>query len=242
MYGLIGKPLGHSFSATYFNEKFKTEGIDNHYDLFPIDSISELKVLLESHSDLQGLNVTIPYKEQVLPYLTDIDSDARKIGAVNVIAISQGGKTLKGYNTDAIGFRNSIKPLLKPHMKKALVLGTGGASKAVAHVLKSLGLEVTKVSRNKHDGVITYEEITSEIMEEYHVIVNTTPLGTWPKVEDAPPIPYHLATEKHLFHDLVYNPAETTFMHLASAQGAMVKNGLEMLHGQAIAAWEIWNS
>jgi shikimate dehydrogenase len=242
MYGLIGNPLGHSFSADFFNKKFADEGIDEVYKLFPLKDISELKDLLLTHPGLKGLNVTIPYKQQVIRYLTDIDDDARRIGAVNVIKISDGDKTLKGYNTDAIGFHDTIAPLIKPHMHGALVLGTGGASKAVIHVLKKMGFEVLSVSRHKSDATITYDEITPELLERFHVIVNTTPLGMWPDIEKAPGIPYEALSPLHLCYDLVYNPEVTEFMRRCAAEGATVKNGLDMLHGQALAAWRIWNS
>lgn len=241
MYGLIGNPLGHSFSADFFNKKFEREGIDEHYSLFPLDNIGELTPLLASKPGLKGLNVTIPYKRQVIPFLSEISDAAREIGAVNVIKIGSDGK-LSGHNTDSIGFHNSIAPLLESHMKKALVLGTGGASLAVEYVLRSLGLEVTKVSRTDSEGVITYSDITPGIMESHHVIVNTTPLGTWPNTEASPDIPYHLLTSGHLCHDLVYNPETTEFMRRSAEYGAKVKNGLEMLIGQALAAWEIWNA
>lgn len=241
MYGLIGNPLGHSFSADFFNKKFEREGIDEHYSLFPLENIGELTPLLASNPGLKGLNVTIPYKRQVIPFLSEISDAAREIGAVNVIKIDSDGK-LSGHNTDSIGFRNSIAPLLEPHMKKALVLGTGGASLAVEYVLRSLGLEVTKVSRTDSEGVITYSDLTPGIMESHHVIVNTTPLGTWPNTEASPDIPYHLLTPGHLCHDLVYNPETTEFMRRSAEYGAKVKNGLEMLIGQALAAWEIWNA
>lgn len=242
MYGLIGNPLGHSFSADFFNDKFKREGIDESYSLFPLSSITELPELLAKHPDLKGLNVTIPYKRDVMTYLTRISEEAKEIGAVNVIRISDGGKTLEGFNSDAIGFRDTLIPLLKPHMKKAFVLGTGGASNAIAYVLSSLGLEVTKVSRTAKEGVIPYSRLTKQMIDDHHVIVNTTPLGMWPKVDEAPPIPYEALTSLHLCYDIVYNPDVTLFMKKAAAQGAVVKNGLDMLHGQAIAAWQIWNS
>lgn len=241
MYGLIGKPLGHSFSADFFNKKFAEERIPEHYSLFPLDSIDCLPKLLNSHPDLKGLNVTIPYKQQVIPFLDSIDKDAKEIGAVNVIKINQDG-SLKGYNSDAIGFHESIAPLLDSHMKRALVLGTGGASKAVCYVLKKLGLEVLSVSRTAHNSIISYNELTPEIMSTHLVIVNTTPLGMWPEIQNAPAIPYHLLSPRHLCYDLVYNPAVTTFMKLSSEAGATVKNGLEMLHLQALAAWKIWEN
>lgn len=240
MYGLIGFPLSHSFSAEFFNEKFKRENISETYSLFPIKDIKELPQLLKKYPDMKGLNVTIPYKQSVIPYLSEISEEAREIGAVNVIKIGMKGFVLKGFNTDVIGFRDSISPLLKPYMKNALVLGTGGASKAVAYMLEKAGLKVTKVSRQPAKGVITYSDLTREVMENNPVVVNTTPLGTWPNTDAAPDIPYEFATSGHLFFDLVYNPEITKFMRLAAAHGATVKNGLEMLHGQALAAWKIW--
>lgn len=240
MYGLIGKPLGHSFSANFFNKKFADEAIPERYELFPLESIDLLPQLLNSHLDLKGLNVTIPYKQQVIPFLSELDKDAAEIGAVNVIKINCDG-SLKGYNSDAIGFRDSISPLLLPHMKRALVLGTGGASKAVIYVLRQLGLEVLNVSRRSKGEIVSYNQLTPEIISTHHVIVNTTPLGMWPNIDDAPEIPYHLLTPDHLCYDLVYNPEETSFMKRAAQYGATVKNGLEMLHGQALAAWKIWN-
>ncbi|MDE6298119.1 MAG: shikimate dehydrogenase, partial [Muribaculaceae bacterium] len=242
MYGLIGYPLGHSFSASFFNEKFKKESIDESYSLFPLESIEELPSLLKGHEDLKGLNVTIPYKQKVIDYLDDISDEAKKIGAVNVVKItSEKGKLfLKGHNSDAIGFRNSLLPLLRDDVKKALVLGSGGASKAVIYVLKELGIEVTEVSRHKRDDNITYDELTGEVMASHLLIVNTTPLGMWPKIEEAPKIPYQFVTPSHILYDLVYNPETTEFMRRGLLNGARVKNGLEMLHGQAIAAWEIW--
>lgn len=241
MYGLIGYPIGHSFSARYFNEKFEREHIDQTYQLFPLRDITELPGLLADHPDLNGLNVTIPYKSAVIPYLTELDDDARAIGAVNVIKIDRERGVMKGYNTDATGFRNSLMPLLQPDMKRALVLGTGGASKAVAHVLRELGLKVTHVSRNPGKDTIGYCDLTPEVMESHLVIVNATPLGMWPNVDGSPDIPYRYLTPSHLCYDVVYNPEVTKFMTLASEHGARVKNGLDMLVGQAEAAWKIWS-
>ena len=243
-YGLIGYPLGHSFSKNYFNQKFESENIDATYLNFEIPNIKDLKTVLKENPELNGLNVTIPYKEQVIPYLDDLDEDARLIGAVNVIKFTKGifGKKLKGYNSDIIGFTQSIQPLLQPHHQKALILGTGGASKAVYHGLKNLGIESIFVSRtHKADDMLTYEELTPEIMAEYTVIVNSTPVGMFPKVDFCPNIPYELLTPNHLLYDLLYNPNVTLFMKKGEAQGAVVKNGLEMLLLQAFAAWEIWN-
>ena len=242
-YGLLGYPLGHSFSRNYFNQKFEAERIDAEYLNFEIPEIKEIKNVIKENPELNGLNVTIPYKEQVIPYLDDLDEDARLIGAVNVIKFSKGlfGKVkLKGYNSDIIGFKQSIEPLLKEHHRKALILGTGGASKAVFQGLKQLGVASTFVSRKAKEYCITYEEITPKVMEQYTVIVNTTPLGMYPNVNAYPDIPYDLLTSDHLLYDLLYNPDETLFMRKGKEKGAVVKNGLEMLLLQAFAAWEIW--
>ncbi|MBR5552028.1 MAG: shikimate dehydrogenase [Muribaculaceae bacterium] len=244
LFGLVGYPLGHSFSESFFNNKFNSEGIDAQYLNFEIPNINEFRNIINTNTNLRGLNVTIPYKEQVIPYLDDIDITASEIGAVNVVKFIRNGNNLilKGFNSDVIGFCNSLKPLLKPHHTHALVLGTGGAAKAIAHGLKSLGIEPMYVSRTKKDGVLTYNELTPEIIEKYQVIVNTTPAGMYPHVDTCPDIPYHLLTSQHLCYDVVYNPEVTLFMKKSQEQGAMVKNGLEMLILQALAAWEIWNS
>ncbi|RHJ81843.1 shikimate dehydrogenase [Parabacteroides sp. AM08-6] len=242
-YGLIGYPLGHSFSKTYFNQKFEAEKIDAKYLNFEIPNIKEIKTVLRENPELKGLNVTIPYKEQVISYLDELDEDARLIGAVNVIKFTKGlfGKLkLKGYNSDIIGFKQSIEPLLKETHRKALILGTGGASKAVFQGLKQLGVGSTLVSRKPKEFCITYEEITPKTMEQYTVIINTTPLGMFPNVNECPNIPYDLLTPNHLLYDLLYNPDETLFMKKGKEKGAVVKNGLEMLLLQAFAAWEIW--
>ncbi|AVM51646.1 shikimate dehydrogenase [Bacteroides zoogleoformans] len=243
-YGLIGYPLRHSFSIGYFNEKFKAENIDAEYINFEIPKISNFIEVIEENPDLCGLNVTIPYKEQVIPFLDELDKDTAKIGAVNVIKIvrlPKGKVKLIGYNSDVIGFTQSIEPLLQPHHKKALILGTGGASKAVYHGLRNLGIESTFVSRTKKDKkYLTYEELTPEVMASHTVIVNTTPVGMFPKVDSCPDIPYEQLTSDHLLYDLLYNPNETLFMKKGQAQGAVTKNGLEMLLLQAFAAWEIW--
>ena len=244
IYGLIGYPLGHSFSAGYFNEKFTAESIDAQYVNFEIPSIEAFKEVVEKNANLQGLNVTIPYKEQVIPLLDDLDKDtAKRIGAVNVIKIVRDGKKTKlvGYNSDILGFTQSIEPFVEDHHQKALILGTGGASKAVFCGLQDLGIESTFVSRSKKSAnTITYEDLTPEIMSSHHVIVNCTPVGMYPKINDCPDIPYELLTPQHLLYDLLYNPDETLFMKKGKQQGAIVKNGLEMLLLQAFAAWEIW--
>ena len=212
-YGLIGYPLGHSFSVTYFNEKFQSENIDAEYVNFEIPRIEDFMEVIDENPDLRGLNVTIPYKEQVIPYLDELDKDTAKIGAVNVIKIIRQGKgkvKLVGYNSDIIGFTQSIEPLLRPHHKRALVLGTGGAAKAVYHGLENLGIESTYVSRTKRSNdVLTYQELTPEVMAEHTVIVNCTPVGMYPKVDECPEIPYDRLTSDHLLYDLLYNPNET---------------------------------
>ncbi|MBO5249973.1 MAG: shikimate dehydrogenase [Muribaculaceae bacterium] len=244
LYGLIGYPLIHSFSQNYFNQKFEAEGIDAKYVNFEIADIGELMEVVSENANLCGLNVTIPYKEQVIPYLDEVDEDAAKIGAVNVIKFIRGKNSLKfkGYNSDIIGFCDSLKPLLKPEHKKALILGTGGAAKAVYHGLLNLGIEPMYVSRSKRDGMLTYGDLSAAVMNEYKVIVNATPLGMYPHVDECPNIPYHLLTPSHLCYDLLYNPDVTLFMKRAEEQGAAIKNGLEMLLLQAFAAWNIWNT
>lgn len=243
-YGLIGYPLGHSFSESYFNQKFAAENIDAEYVNFEISHVSKILDIIEDEPNLRGLNVTIPYKEKVIEYLDGLDLEsAHKIGAVNVIKVIRQGKKVKliGYNSDYIGFMQSIEAYLQPHHKKALILGTGGASKAVFFGLKELGIEATFVSRTPKDPTyLTYEQLTPEIMAEHTVIINTTPLGMYPKINVCPNIPYECITPKHLLYDLLYNPDETLFMKKGKEQGAEVKNGLEMLLLQAFAAWDIW--
>ena len=244
-YGLIGYPLGHSFSRQFFTEKFAKEGIDAQYLNFEIPSIEEFPNIIKNNPELRGLNVTIPYKQQVTQYLDDISEEAKAIGAVNVVKVNRQQTTdngqLIGYNSDVIGFVESIKPFLKPHHKKALILGTGGASKAIHYGLKEkLGIETLFVSRSAREGMITYEEVTTEVLKEYEVIVNCSPVGMFPHVDECPALPYEAINENHLLYDLVYNPLETLFMKKGAAQGATVKNGLEMLHLQAIASWEFW--
>lgn len=243
-FGLIGFPLGHSFSRNYFNKKFANEHIDAEYVNFEIPTIQDLKHVIDDEPDIHGLNVTIPYKQQVIPYLDDLDPAAKEIGAVNVIKfIREPQKELKlvGYNSDLIGFMQSIQPLLKPHHQKALILGTGGASKAVIYGLRKFGIQSVFVSRTKKEGMLTYEELTPEVMQAHTVIVNSTPVGMFPHTDACPAIPYDCLTSQHLLFDLVYNPDETLFMKKGAAQGAVTKNGLEMLELQAIGAWNIWN-
>lgn len=243
-YGLVGFPLGHSFSRRFFTEKFSKENIEAEYLNFEIPSIEEFPNIINTHPCLQGLNVTIPYKQQVMQYLDGLSPEAEAIGAVNVVKVSHhdGKVTLTGHNSDVIGFVNSIKPLIKEYHKKALILGTGGASRAIHYGLeKKLGLETLFVSRSKRPGMITYEDVNADTLSEYEVIVNCSPCGMHPHVDECPALPYQFMTGRHLLYDLVYNPEETLFMKKGAAQGATVKNGYEMLILQAIASWEIWN-
>lgn len=245
MYGLIGFPLGHSFSARYFAKKFKRENINESYHLFEIPEISELPDLIYEHPDLNGLNVTIPYKREIFKYLDDISEDARAIGAVNVIKIERNctgrKKKLIGFNSDWRGFSESLRPMLHDDVKKALVLGTGGASAAVVYALLQIGIEPTLVSRKPKENCITYNDLDENIMQSHLLIVNTTPLGMSPNTDTYPEIPYNLLKSRHICYDLVYNPVKTEFMKRSAESGACVKNGLEMLHLQAELSWKIWN-
>lgn len=242
-YGLLGYPLGHSFSRNFFNEKFANEGIDAEYVNFEIPTIDDIMEIIAENKNLKGLNVTIPYKEKVIPYLDEMSAEARAIGAVNVVKVIRTSNEvkLKGFNSDVIGFTRSIEPLLESHHKKALVLGTGGASKAIKHGLKQLDIEYTMVSRREVDGTIQYKNITPEVLQEYTVIVNCTPSGMYPHVNECPELPYEAMSSKHLLYDLVYNPDETLFMKMGAKYGAKTKNGLEMLLLQAYASWEFWH-
>jgi shikimate dehydrogenase len=244
LFGLIGYPLSHSFSKGYFSEKFQKENIDGcRYDNYPIEDISLLPGVIESNPQLIGLNVTIPYKEKVLTFLDNISDEAKEIGAVNTIRIHRQHKriTLSGYNTDVYGFSESLKPLLKPHHTSALILGTGGASKAVKFALNKLGIDFVQVSRNRSEECLGYEDVTEDIIETHKIIVNTTPLGTFPKIEEYPSLPYQFLNPQHLLYDLVYNPGITAFLNHGLNHGCRIKNGLEMLHLQAEKSWEIWN-
>ena len=235
-YGLIGKNISYSFSRNYFANKFKKEDIKNsQYINFDIDNLSELNNIF--NTDNFGFNVTIPYKEAIIPYLDSLDFHAEKIGAVNTIKIENEKKI--GFNTDWIGFKKSIEPLLNSHHTKALILGTGGASKAVIYALDQLKIETLMVSRY---GEISYEDLSEEIIQNHAIIINCTPVGTFPNIDAAPEIPYHFITKNHFAYDLIYNPAETLFLKKCKEKGAVVKNGLEMLEIQAEASWKIWNS
>ncbi len=242
-YGLIGYPLVHSFSISYFNQKFIDEKIDAVYENFEIPTIDLLPEVIDSNPDLRGLNVTIPYKQKVMPFLDAISQEAMAIGAVNVIKVTrEGGKSrLKGYNSDVIGFTKSIESMLEKFHKKALILGTGGASKAVDYGLKSLGLETVFVSRYQRPGTIQYEDITPDIIKEYNVIVNCTPCGMYPHTEECPKLPYEAMDNRTILYDLIYNPDTTLFMKKGAEHGANTKNGLEMLLLQAFASWDFWH-
>jgi shikimate dehydrogenase len=240
MYGIIGNPLSHSFSPGYFRKKFATLNLPEQYEMFPLADISELNPLLKNHPDIQGLNVTIPFKVAVLPYLDSLHITAENIGAVNCIRIRDGLRT--GYNTDAPAFAHTLQPLLKNHHRRALVLGTGGAAQAVIFALKKLNIPFTLVSRRKADSTISYEDLTAAVMAAHTIIINTTPLGMAPFIEQCPPIPYAYLGKEHLLYDLIYNPAETLFLQRGAAQGAVIKNGYDMLVAQAEASWSIWNS
>jgi len=239
-FGLIGKNIDYSFSKKYFTDKFEKENLINHsYQNFDIQSVFEITQIIKN-PNLCGVNVTVPYKEEIVPFLDKISKKAKKIGAVNTIKITKKGK-LKGYNTDFYGFQKSVSILLNENHKKALILGTGGASKAVAFALKKLGIQYTFVSQKLRRDCLTYEKLNESIFEEYQIIINCTPLGTYPDTNSCPNIPYQLFKNNHIAFDLVYNPEETTFLQKAKQYGATTKNGMEMLVFQAEKAWEIWN-
>jgi shikimate dehydrogenase len=241
-YGLIGYPLSHSFSQKYFTDKFQQEGITGCvYENFPLAGIDEFAALIQQNPDLNGLNVTIPYKEKVIPFLTAQSNVVKSIGACNCIRIENG--ELTGHNTDVVGFEESLRPLLQPHHKKALVLGTGGAAKAVHYVLNKLGISFYEVSRTPaNNRQIAYQQVDEAVIKEHEVIINTSPLGMYPKVDECPPLPYGALTSKHYLFDLVYNPAKTLFLQKGEEQGAAIKNGHDMLIIQAEESWRIWNS
>ncbi|WP_164732919.1 shikimate dehydrogenase family protein [Flagellimonas marinaquae] len=238
-YGLLGKNISYSFSQGYFTQKFKDLGLPDHsYENFDIQHIDDFKEVL-AQENLKGLNVTIPYKQDVIPFLDELDPKAAQIGAVNTIQFTEKG--LKGFNTDAFGFRTSLEPFLKTHHTKALILGTGGASKAVRFVLNELGIVGTYVSRSNKEGQYTYDNLNEDIIRENTLIINCTPLGTYPNIEDKPNIPYECIGTDHLLYDLIYNPEQTSFLAEGEARGATTTNGLKMLQQQAEKAWEIWN-
>ena len=240
-FGLVGKDISYSFSRGYFKDKFKTENAPHSYVNFDLQSIDELSEIIETSSNLKGLNVTIPYKEQVIPLLDKLNKKAKAIGAVNTIRFTKNNK-LVGYNTDFYGFKNSIKPHLKSHHKKALILGTGGASKAIAYALKKLNIQYDFVSRTKKENVtFLYSDLNNVIISDYTIIINCTPIGTFPNVDACPDIPYEAITKQHILYDLIYNPDQTKFLNQGYIKGAKTINGLEMLRLQAEKSWEIWN-
>ncbi|MFN4234626.1 MAG: shikimate dehydrogenase family protein [Bacteroidia bacterium] len=244
-FGLIGFPLSHSFSPDYFNKKFQQQNIEAIYKTFPLKSINDFFSILNNNPTLEGLNVTIPYKETIISYLDEISSEAKEIGAVNCINIVYKNKKpyLIGYNTDFIGFEKSFIPCLKPHHKKALVLGNGGAAKAIKFVLKKLDIPFKTVVRTiKNKEELLYTELNKELLNNYTIIINTTPLGTYPETENCPDIPYHFLNNSHFLYDLIYNPAESLFLKKGKLLNAEIKNGYEMLVIQAEESWKIWNN
>lgn len=245
-FGLIGHRLGYSFSRNFFTEKFQRENLTDHeYVNFELDSIDEFPGIFEQGKEICGLNCTIPYKQQIMQYLDEIDGEAAQVGAVNTVKITtkEGRRFLKGFNTDIYGFENSLKAMLDEKHKKALILGTGGASKAIKHILNKSGIDYVSatIEEQLFDKEIRYHQIDEELLKECLIIIQATPVGTFPNVDQSPDIPYQYITSDHVCFDLVYNPEETMFLKKAKAQGAKTKNGLEMLHLQALKAWEIWN-
>lgn len=241
-FGLIGKNIDYSFSRGYFSEKFKNENLEHTYQNFDIDTINSFSKIIENTPNLKGLNVTIPYKETIIPFLDKLEKKATKIGAINTIKLTKKGKLI-GYNTDYYGFKKSIEPYIKSYHKKALILGTGGASKAIAFALKKLKIPFDYVSRSESDLVkYTYSSLTKNIISEYQIIINCTPVGTYPNLNVCPQIPYEAINSNYLLYDLIYNPEETKFLTLGKLKGAKICNGLRMLELQAEKAWEIWNA
>lgn len=246
-FGLIGYRLGYSFSKGFFTEKFEKEGLSDHeYVNFELNSISEFPTIFEENDQIAGLNCTIPYKQEIMPFLDEIDEEAKQVGAINTVKVirSESSLKLKGFNTDIYGFENSLMPMLNDKHKKALILGTGGASKAIKHILKKNGIEYLSASIEEQlfDKEIRYDQIDQSTIKEHLIIINATPLGTFPKINTCPSIPYEHLSSDHVLFDLVYNPELTLFLKKGQKKGASTKNGLEMLHLQAIKAWEIWNS
>lgn len=241
IYGLIGRNIEYSFSKKYFTDRFEKDNLlDYSYVNFDIQDINEFPEIIKNNPNIAGLNVTIPYKESILPFLDKISKKATQIGAVNVIKITKNNK-LKGYNSDYYGFKKSIEPLLLPHHKKALILGTGGAAKAVAFALQELDILYTFVSREATENTIDYDRLNATTFDNFQIVINCTPVGTSPNTKEFPLIPYQFFTEKHLAYDLIYNPEETQFLKKVKKKGALTKNGLQMLILQAEKAWKIWN-
>lgn len=242
-YGIIGNPLCHSLSPNFFNERFTQKNIRSEYLKFEIESIAEFPNIIKEHPMLVGLNVTIPYKQAVIPYLDELDEHAKAMGAVNVVKVEtreDGGKYLKGYNSDWYGFTESFKPLINETHKNALILGTGGASKAIAYSLELLGISYKFVSRKPIENGLTYDDLTEEVMNAHTIIINTSPVGTFPNVKECPNIPYHCITRNHVVYDLIYNPIETMFLRQAETCGAAIQNGWKMFVNQALKSYEIW--
>ena len=240
-FGLLGRNISYSFSRGYFTEKFKNENLEGcTYENFDLQDISEFSEIIAHIAEIKGINVTIPYKEEVMPYLDSLSKKAAQIGAVNTIKITKKRK-LKGYNTDYFGFKKSIQPLLQPHHQKALILGTGGASKGIAFALQELGISYVFVSRSAKEHTLAYTQLDAATFNDYQIVINCTPIGTSPNIEASPAIPYELFTDKHIAYDLIYNPEQTKFLQQAKAKGATIKNGYDMLVLQAEKSWEIWN-
>lgn len=240
-FGLIGKNIGYSFSKSFFTKKFENEGLNHSYENFDVPTLDNLSEIFSQNDDLKGLNVTIPYKEQIIPYLDELDEIAKDIGAVNVIKITENRKLI-GYNSDYYGFQSSLESFLPLKEKSALILGTGGASKAVAYVLDKLGFNYSYVSRSKDENTLNYSDLDQFIIKKNYLIINCTPLGTYPQIDRFPPIPYQFLTKDHLLFDLIYNPSETQFLSKGKFRNTKTSNGLNMLQSQAQRAWEIWNS
>lgn len=241
LYGLIGRDIAYSFSGRYFTERFARDGMNGfQYELFDLPALSDFPALLKTHPELRGLNVTIPYKEEIIPYLDKLSVKAAQIGAVNTIRFTKKGK-LKGYNTDCFGFEKSLQPLLQPHHQKALIMGTGGASKAIAYVLERLGIAFAFASRHPSGSALSYDLINETTFDNYQIFINCTPLGTFPNIDQCPQLPYQFFSHRHIAYDLIYNPEETEFLKRARLQGATTKNGHEMLVLQAEKSWKIWN-
>jgi len=246
-FGLIGHRLGYSFSKKFFTDKFQQENLVNHeYVNFELDSIQEFPAIFDQGKEIGGLNCTIPYKQQIMQYMNEIDSEAAQVGAVNTVKITydNGRRFLKGFNTDVYGFEHSLSPMLESKHRKALILGTGGASKAIKHILNKLNIDFVSatIEEQCNEKEIRYHQIDKQLLNDHLIIIHATPIGTFPNVDQCPDIPYEFITKDHVCFDLVYNPEETMFLRKSKEQGAKIKNGLEMLHLQAIKAWEIWNS
>ena len=243
MYGLVGKKLGHSFSKDYFTKKFSKLNLDYSYQNIELENISDIIPFIKENKNLKGFNVTVPYKEEIIPYLDELDEHAKAMGAVNVVKVGtreDGSKYLKGYNSDWYGFTESFKPLINETHKNALILGTGGASKAIAYSLELLGISYKFVSRKPIENGLTYDDLTEEVMNAHTIIINTSPVGTFPNVKECPNIPYHCIKKEHVVYDLIYNPIKTMFLRQSETCGATIQNGWPMFVNQALKSYEIW--